>query len=243
MSESRRFVEPSRTGRGVRGARAAGAAVLVAAALSAAGAGCGGTADSSDAGGAGAEPSSEGEAATATATATAGDTRPTAEIPFGGPALDRSEPLPGLVVERFAEPNGSAQAAAGAGDVAVIRFEVRLAGAGGAAMGGRVIDSTARRGGSAGDGFGRLRVALGVPGAVRGLQVGLLGMREGEARRVTVPAELGYGSRGRPPIPAGAVLVFDAVLDGVEAGGAGPVPEGGEPVDLPAWSFGGGGEK
>ncbi len=39
-----------------------------------------------------------------------------------------------------------------------------------------------------------------------GVAAGLAEMRLGEVRRVTIPAELGYGDRGRPPIPPGAML-------------------------------------
>jgi FKBP-type peptidyl-prolyl cis-trans isomerase len=47
---------------------------------------------------------------------------------------------------------------------------------------------------------------------VPGLDEALLGMREGELRRITVPPELGYGSDAKPKIPARSTLVFEVEL-------------------------------
>jgi hypothetical protein len=53
---------------------------------------------------------------------------------------------------------------------------------------------------------------LGYGAVIKGWDQGLLDMCPGEARELTIPAELGYGSRGTGPIPPGAVLVFDTEL-------------------------------
>lgn len=45
---------------------------------------------------------------------------------------------------------------------------------------------------------------------------GLLDMCVGEKRTLTIPPELGYGDRGIGPIPAGATLVFETELVGIE---------------------------
>lgn len=47
---------------------------------------------------------------------------------------------------------------------------------------------------------------------IEGLDDGLLGMREGETRRITVPPALGYGSDEKPGIPCGSTLSFEVEL-------------------------------
>ena len=55
---------------------------------------------------------------------------------------------------------------------------------------------------------------LGVGKVIKGWDLGILGMKTGETRRLTIPSELGYGEIGRPSgsIPPNAVLVFEVVL-------------------------------
>lgn len=51
---------------------------------------------------------------------------------------------------------------------------------------------------------------LGQNRVIQGWELGLLGMKVGEQRRLTIPPELGYGFQGRPPvIPENATLIFD----------------------------------
>ncbi len=45
-----------------------------------------------------------------------------------------------------------------------------------------------------------------------GLDQGLLGMKEGELRLVTVPPALGYGNDAKPKIPPRSTLVFEVEL-------------------------------
>jgi FKBP-type peptidyl-prolyl cis-trans isomerase FkpA len=47
---------------------------------------------------------------------------------------------------------------------------------------------------------------------VRGLQDGMVGMREGGERIVVVPSALAFGPFINGPIPANSTLVFDVVL-------------------------------
>lgn len=47
---------------------------------------------------------------------------------------------------------------------------------------------------------------------IDGWDEGLLGMREGEVRKLTVPAKLGYGSQEKKGIPANSTLVFEVEL-------------------------------
>ncbi|PVU92596.1 hypothetical protein BB561_003731 [Smittium simulii] len=51
---------------------------------------------------------------------------------------------------------------------------------------------------------------LGRGEVIKGWDMGVAGMLKGGERRLTIPASLGYGSRGAPPdIPGNATLIFD----------------------------------
>ncbi|MBI2024447.1 FKBP-type peptidyl-prolyl cis-trans isomerase [Candidatus Giovannonibacteria bacterium] len=48
---------------------------------------------------------------------------------------------------------------------------------------------------------------------IKGWDQGLLGMKKGEIRKLTIPPELGYGSREIPgAIPANSILFFEVEL-------------------------------
>ncbi len=63
---------------------------------------------------------------------------------------------------------------------------------------------------------GTYSFTLGAGGVIRGWDQGLLGMRVGGLRRLTIPPELAYGSAGRDRIPPNASLVFDVELVNVQ---------------------------
>ncbi|OGF69728.1 peptidylprolyl isomerase [Candidatus Giovannonibacteria bacterium RIFCSPLOWO2_02_FULL_45_14] len=53
---------------------------------------------------------------------------------------------------------------------------------------------------------------LGSGYVIKGWDEGVLGMKTGELRKLTIPPELGYGERGQGPIPPNSMLIFEIEL-------------------------------
>jgi FKBP-type peptidyl-prolyl cis-trans isomerase len=54
---------------------------------------------------------------------------------------------------------------------------------------------------------------VGVGQVIKGFDMGVLGMKVGGQRKLTIPSELGYGSRGAgKAIPPDSILVFELEL-------------------------------
>ena len=86
-----------------------------------------------------------------------------------------------------------------AGDQVVVHFVGWLA------EGRRQIDSSRGR--------APLELTLGAGQVIGGFDQGIVGMREGGKRKLTVPETLGYGARGRGDfIPPHAALVYELEL-------------------------------
>src|SRR5690606_36944876 len=114
---------------------------------------------------------------------------------FAGEPLDKRELEAGLIIEEYAVGQGRA---AQAGDKVLVHYTGKL-------DDGTVFDSSLSRKKPIG-------FVLGTGGVIKGWDLGIDGMKVGGLRRLVIPAELGYGSRGKGKIPADSRLTFTVEL-------------------------------
>jgi FKBP-type peptidyl-prolyl cis-trans isomerase FkpA len=83
---------------------------------------------------------------------------------------------------------------------------------------------------STGPGKKPFEFTIGKGGAIKGWDLGVVGMKVGGKRRLTIPSRLAYGDKGQPPkIPGKSTLVFDVELLSINEtpdGGAGDAGAG-----------------
>lgn len=130
------------------------------------------------------------------------------ELKNGEPALSNGQPgspsesgtpkaAGGLKIETLKEGSGEG---AKSGDLLTVHYVGTLAN-------GQKFDSSRDR-------KAPFQFVLGAQRVIPGWESGLLGMKKGEERRITIPPELAYGASGTPggPIPPNATLIFEVEL-------------------------------
>jgi FKBP-type peptidyl-prolyl cis-trans isomerase len=128
---------------------------------------------------------------TATSTATTTPTKPTSAGPTGS-----ATPAAKLGIVNVAPGAGPA---AKAGDRVKVHYTGTL-------VDGTEFDTSRKRGKP-------FEFVIGKGSVIKGWDQGILGMKVGGKRRLTIPPGLGYGARGAPgTIPPNATLLFDVEL-------------------------------
>jgi FKBP-type peptidyl-prolyl cis-trans isomerase FkpA len=101
-------------------------------------------------------------------------------------------------------------AAIGGGQIAVVQYTGWLYEAGAPDHKGKQFDSSRTR-------REPFKFPVDTGSVIKGWDQGVVGMKVGESRRLTIPPELAYGDAGaNAVIPPGATLVFDVELVGIE---------------------------
>jgi FKBP-type peptidyl-prolyl cis-trans isomerase FkpA len=123
------------------------------------------------------------------------------------PAEPRASPANSL---EMVDLNAGEGASLAAGQRAVVQYTGWLYQASAPDKKGREFDSS-RRGGEP------FRFTVGAGQVIKGWDQGVVGMKIGGRRRLTIPADLAYGDNGAGGvIPPGATLVFEVELVGIE---------------------------
>lgn len=114
--------------------------------------------------------------------------------------INKIKTIQGMKIETTKEGTGSEITN---GKTAVVHYTGKL-------TDGKVFDSSVSRGTP-------FEFPLGAGMVIKGWELGVLGMKVGEKRILTIPAELGYGERGAGGvIPPNATLIFEVELLGIK---------------------------
>ena len=133
-----------------------------------------------------------------------------AAAPPSGSGTAASAGAPVAVTLDIHELQPGAGPAIAAGQKAVVNYTGWLYETSAADHKGKEFDSTS----SAGHPFS---FVVGTGTVIKGWDQGVLGMKVGEKRRLTIPPDLGYGDTGAGDvIPPGAALIFDVELTAIE---------------------------
>jgi len=125
------------------------------------------------------------------------------------PPSAASAPTPVTSLQKVTLKPGTG-AAIGGGQIAVVQYTGWLYEAGAADHKGKQFDSSLTR-------HEAFKFPLDTGSVIKGWDQGVIGMKVGESRRLTIPPELAYGDGGAGGvIPPGATLVFDVELVGIE---------------------------
>ncbi len=117
-----------------------------------------------------------------------------------GTKIIKTTIIQGMKIETTKEGSGLAIVN---GQTAVVHYTGKL-------TDGTVFDSSVTRGTP-------FEFPLGAGMVIKGWDLGVLGMKVGEKRILTIPSELGYGARGAgAAIPPNATLVFEVELLGIK---------------------------
>jgi|SRR3989344_4584971 len=122
--------------------------------------------------------------------------------PVLSPVIDTNQPMEqtsGLKIEILKEGSGEG---AKNGDIVTVHYVGTL-------LDGTKFDSSRDRGTP-------FSFTLGTGYVIKGWDQGLLGMKAGEIRKLTIPPELGYGARSAGAIPPNSTLIFEVELLKIE---------------------------
>lgn len=120
---------------------------------------------------------------------------------------------------------GTSSAAVVAGDTVTIHYK-------GAFTDGRIFDDSYQKNSP-------LSFQVGAGQVIKGVELGVVGMKTGGKRQIGIPSDLAYGAAGLGPIPPNTPLIFEIELLDFKSQAAVPSPNpeiSGEPSISPAES-------